>query len=61
MSFIFACVYKIEYLRKVLGARMTEGSGRPQKLFIYVKIIYNKTVQTLDLVCEMCMRIFYKV
>lgn len=23
------------YLEKVLGARMTEGSGRPQKLFLH--------------------------
>lgn len=40
---------QIEYLRKVLVARMNEGSSKPQKLFIYVKIIYNKTVQTPDL------------
>lgn len=40
---------QIEYLRKVHVARMTEGSSNPPKLFIYVKIIYNKTVQSLDL------------
>lgn len=40
---------------------MAEEFGRPQKLFIYVKIIYNKTDQNLDLslwnVCDFFFRV----